>query len=214
MSTTRKYGGTGLGLSIVKGLVELHNGSIDCQSRKNQGTRITCRIPYLTGDEKQIRRDVEPPLSIPEEIRQLKILIVDDEEYNRMLFKTILDRWKVGFREAENGIEALEMVRTERFDLLFMDVRMPGIDGLKATGFIREELGISGSAMPVVGISAACTNEDRLKYEKAGMNAFLPKPFTEAMLLTTILSVIRKDRSASLADGSEEESVSIPESKK
>ncbi|MBP1669285.1 MAG: multi-sensor hybrid histidine kinase [Bacteroidetes bacterium] len=195
MSTTRKYGGTGLGLSIVKRLVELHNGSIDCQSRKNQGTRIICRIPYLTGDEKQIRRDVEPPLSIPDEIRKLKILIVDDEVYNRMLFKTILDRWKVSFREAANGIEALELVRAERFDLLFMDVRMPGIDGLKATKFIRKELGISGSLMPVVGISAACTNEDRLKYEEAGMNAFLPKPFTEAMLLTTIHSAIRKDES-------------------
>jgi HPt (histidine-containing phosphotransfer) domain-containing protein len=77
-----------------------------------------------------------------------------------------------------------------------MDVRMPGIDGLKATKFIRKELGISGSVMPVVGISAACTNEDRLKYKKAGMNAFLPKPFTEAMLLTTIHSVIRKDESS------------------
>jgi CheY-like chemotaxis protein/HPt (histidine-containing phosphotransfer) domain-containing protein len=195
MSTTRKYGGTGLGLSIVKGLVELHKGSIECQSQKNQGTKITCHIPYLIGDEKQIRRDVEPPLSIPDEIRQLKILIVDDEEYNRMLFKTILDRWKVSFREAVNGIEALEMVKAERFDLLFMDVRMPGIDGLKATKFIREELNIGGSDMPVVGISAACTNEDRLKYEKAGMNAFLPKPFTEAMLLTTIQSMIRKDGS-------------------
>jgi signal transduction histidine kinase/FixJ family two-component response regulator len=195
MSTTRKYGGTGLGLSIVKELVELHNGSIDCQSRKNRGTRITCRIPYLTGDEKQIRRDVEPPLSIPDEIRQLKILIVDDEEYNRMLFKMILDRWKISFREAVNGKEALEMVKAERFDLLFMDVRMPGIDGLKTTKLIREELGISGSVMPVVGISAACTNEDRLKYEQAGMNAFLLKPFTEAMLLSAIHSVIRKDGS-------------------
>jgi len=207
MSTTRKYGGTGLGLSIVKGLVELHKGRIECQSRKNQGTKITCRIPYLTGDEKQIRRDVEPPLAIPDEIRKLKILIVDDEEYNRMLFKTILDRWKVSFHEAIDGIEALEMLKAERFDLLFMDVRMPGIDGLKATKFIREELKISGSDMPVVGISAACTNEDRLKYEKAGMNTFLPKPFTEAMLLTTLQSVIRKNGSAGDAIGVSDELV-------
>ncbi len=58
MSTTRKYGGTGLGLSIVKKLIELHNGTIDCISRKNQGTKITCHIPYLTGDEKLVRKDV------------------------------------------------------------------------------------------------------------------------------------------------------------
>ena len=205
MNTTRKYGGTGLGLSIVKKLVELHNGSIVCKSRKNQGTKITCRIPFLIGNEKQLKRDVEPPLSIPEEVRKLKILIVDDEEYNRLLFKTILDRWKIAYREAVDGMKALEMVKTDRYDMLFMDVRMPGIDGLKATKFIRDELHIKESAMPVVGISAACTNEDRQKYEKAGMNAFLPKPFTEEMLLTTILSVIRNDTQITIADTISEE---------
>jgi signal transduction histidine kinase/CheY-like chemotaxis protein/HPt (histidine-containing phosphotransfer) domain-containing protein len=191
MSTTRKYGGTGLGLSIVKKLIELHNGSIECVSKKNQGTKITCKVPYLTGDEKKVKRDVEQPMYIPEEIRNLKILIVDDEEYNRLLFKTILDRWKVSYREAANGMEALEMLKTDRFDLLFMDARMPGIDGLKTTQFIRDEMKIRESEMPVICISAASVSEDWQKYQKAGMNAFLPKPFTEEMLLTTILSVIK-----------------------
>jgi len=204
MSTTRKYGGTGLGLSIVRKIVELHNGSIHCASRKNEGTKITCRIPYLTGDEKQLKRDVEPPLTVPEEIKKMNILVVDDEEYNRLLFKTILERWKIKYRIAVNGAEALEIIKTGRFDLLFMDVRMPGIDGLKATKFIREELHINESVMPVVGISAACTNEDRQKYEQAGMNAFMTKPFTEAMLMTTILSVARRDAS-SVYTGSETE---------
>jgi signal transduction histidine kinase/CheY-like chemotaxis protein/HPt (histidine-containing phosphotransfer) domain-containing protein len=191
MSTTRKYGGTGLGLSIVKKLIELHSGRIDCISKKNQGTKITCHIPYFEGDEKQVKRDVEPPLYIPEEIRNLKILIVDDEEYNRLLFKTILDRWKVKYYEAANGMEALEMLKSDRYDLLFMDARMPGIDGLKATQFIRNEMNIMESEMPVICISAASMSEDWQKYQKAGMNAFLPKPFTEEKLLTTILSVIK-----------------------
>ncbi len=98
MSTTRKYGGTGLGLSIVKKLVELHNGTIDCKSRKNQGTQITCHIPYLTVMKNRLKVMLIPPLYIPEEIRNLKILIVDDEEYNRLLFKTILDRWKIKYQ--------------------------------------------------------------------------------------------------------------------
>jgi signal transduction histidine kinase/CheY-like chemotaxis protein/HPt (histidine-containing phosphotransfer) domain-containing protein len=191
MSTTRKYGGTGLGLSIVKMLVELHNGSIDCKSRKNQGTQIICHIPCLTGDEKQVKKDIEPSLYIPEEIRNMKVLVVDDEEYNRLLFKTILDRWRVKYREASNGMEAMEILKTNRFDLLFMDARMPGIDGLKTTQFIRDDMNISESEMPVICISAASVNDDWQKYRNAGMNAFLPKPFTEEMLLTAILSVIK-----------------------
>ena len=191
MSTTRKYGGTGLGLSIVKKLVELHGGSLDIVSRKNQGTKITCYIPYLPGDEKLVKKDLEPLLYIPDEVKNLRILIVDDEEYNRLLFKTILDRWKAKYQEAVNGMEALEILKTEHFDLLFMDARMPGIDGLKATQFIRNEMNISETEMPVICISAAPVNEEWQKYQQAGMNAFLPKPFTEEMLLTMILSVIK-----------------------
>jgi len=191
MSTTRKYGGTGLGLSIVKKLIELHNGTIVCISKKNQGTRISCKIQYLEGDEDQVRTDVEPPLYIPEEIKNLKILIVDDEEYNRLLLKTILNRWNVRYNEAKNGMEALEILKTDRYNLLFMDARMPGIDGIKATQFIRDEMNIKESEMPIICISAASLNEDWLKYQKAGMNAYLPKPFTEELLLTTILSVIK-----------------------
>ncbi|MEI6048342.1 MAG: ATP-binding protein [Bacteroidota bacterium] len=214
MSTTRKYGGTGLGLSIVKKLIELHDGSIKCISKKNQGTQITCHIPYLAGDEKQVKSDIEPPIFIPEKISALKILIVDDEEYNRLLFKTILDRWKVKYHEAENGLEALEMLKTNRFDLLFMDARMPGIDGLKATRIIRDEMHISRFEMPVICISAATVNEDWQKYNDAGMNAFLPKPFTEEMLLNTILSVMKEHATAPITDRSGEEKTEPPGSGK
>jgi len=205
MSTTRKYGGTGLGLSIVKKLIELHKGTILCESRKNEGTTITCQIPYETGDEYLIKKEIEPPLYIPEEIRNLNVLIVDDEEYNRLLFKTILDRWKVRHTEVTNGMEALELLKTNRFNLLFMDARMPGIDGLKATQFIRQEMKISAADMPVICISAASVNEDWQKYTAAGMNAFLPKPFEEENLLTTILSVIKdyEQGSASLPTDNE-----------
>jgi YesN/AraC family two-component response regulator len=88
-------------------------------------------------------------------------------------------------------VEAFEILKSERYDLLFMDTRMPGIDGLKATQFIRNEMKIMESDMPVICISAASINEDWQKYQKAGMNAFLPKPFTEQTLITTILSVVK-----------------------
>ncbi len=200
MSTTRKYGGTGLGLSIVKRLIELHNGTINFRSWKNQGTEITCRVPYLTGDEKQLRKDSGQSITIPQEISRLKILIVDDEEYNRLLFKKILDRWKCKCRLAVNGMDALETLKEDRYDLLFMDIRMPGIDGVKTTQFIRDEMKISGSDMPIVFISAGSINEDGQKYREAGMNAFLQKPFTEEMLLTTIMAVTENNTQLTIAD--------------
>jgi CheY-like chemotaxis protein len=205
MSTSRKYGGTGLGLSIVKKLVELHNGKITCKSRKNHGTRITCLLPYLTGDESKVNKDVEKPLFIPEEVRALKILIVDDEKYNRQLFKMILERWKVDHHEVSSGVEALELLKTNRFNMVFMDARMPGIDGLQTTEIIRNEMNISESEMPVICFSAAALNEDWQKYQKAGMNSFLPKPFTEEMLLATILSLTRDYIPGSIIDIKSEE---------
>ncbi len=77
-----------------------------------------------------------------------------------MLFKKILDRWKIKCRLTGNGMEALDVLKEEKYDLLFMDMRMPGIDGLKTTRFIREEMRISESDMPVIFISAASMNED------------------------------------------------------
>lgn len=190
MSTTRKYGGTGLGLSIVKRLVELHQGTIDFKSRKNQGTKIVCRLPYLKGDEKELKMEMPSDFSLPDPILGMKFLIVDDEEYNRLLFKKILNRWKVRFTESVSGVEALELLKEEKFDLLFMDMRMPGIDGFKTARFIRDEMNIKESDMPIVIVSAAPLSDEWEKYRKAGINAFLQKPFTEEKLLTTILNVM------------------------
>ncbi len=190
MSTARKYGGTGLGLSIVRKLVELHKGTIECTSKKNEGTRITCVIPFLTGEESKIRKEAERDLVIPGRIKKLKVLIVDDEKYNRLLLKTILKRWEAESDEAVNGTEALEKIRNNRYNLLLMDIRMPGMDGVKVTEYIRQELGIKESEMPVICISATPVNENWSSNKLAGMNAFLPKPFTEEILLNLILSVI------------------------
>lgn len=192
MSTTRKYGGTGLGLSIVKKLIELQHGTINIKSKKSQGTEIVCRIPYFIGDAGKLKTDLYTSVSIPDDLKKLKILIVDDEEYNRLLFKKILERWKIGCDEAVNGMEALEVLKEKRYDLLFMDMRMPGLDGTKTTQFIRNEMNITESDMPVIFVSAAPLNDDWQKYKKAGMNAFLQKPFTEELLLKTILNVMGK----------------------
>jgi signal transduction histidine kinase/DNA-binding response OmpR family regulator len=186
-STYRKYGGTGLGLSIVKKLVELHQGDITLKSRENEGTTVICVLPYEVGNWEQLPL-IARELYVPEKIGKLKLLVVDDEEYNRMLFRTILNRWGTSFDEAGDGLKALEMIRSSHYDLVFMDVRMPLLDGLQVTARIRNELGKSETELPVIGISATHTSEDLLEFRHSGMNAFLPKPFTEKMLLEIIMA--------------------------
>lgn len=200
MSTTRKFGGTGLGLSIVNKLVELQHGTIECASKKNHGTRITCYIPYQIGDEAKIVSEIAVPVNIPDEVKDMKILVVDDEEYNRMLFKMILDRWGVSYSEASNGEEALELLKNDQFDMVFMDARMPDIDGLTATRIIREEMNISGAELPVICISAATMNDDWQKCQDSGMTSFLSKPFTEDALLAAIVSVLNSSPAPEMSD--------------
>jgi signal transduction histidine kinase/CheY-like chemotaxis protein/HPt (histidine-containing phosphotransfer) domain-containing protein len=204
-STTRKYGGTGLGLSIVRKLVDLQQGKIECKSRKNQGTTITCEIPFLEGDSALVSPESGLPVVVPEEIRKLGVLVVDDELYNRMLFRSIFTRWGLEYAEARDGLEALEILRSRRFDLLFMDLRMPEMDGAKATEVIRNELNISGSDMPVICVTAALPGDDLQNYRKAGMNAFLRKPFTEEALLKAMLEVTGHVRESAAAASPEEE---------
>jgi CheY-like chemotaxis protein len=146
-------------------------------------------LPYAIGNWEQLPA-LTPALAIPEWVKNLKILIVDDEEYNRLLFKTILARWKVNFDEAADGLKALDLIKTTRYNLVFMDVRMPGMDGLKSTALIRDELKKSAVELPVIGISATNTDKDLQEYRLSGMSTFLHKPFTEKMLLEVILSVL------------------------
>jgi len=212
MNTTRKYGGTGLGLSIVKKLTELQGGSIELKSKKNQGTRITCIIPFGLGDKNKVADDAYNLAPIPEEIAGLKIMVVDDEKYNRLLFKKILDRWKAECHLVENGMDALELLKEKKFDLLFMDMRMPGIDGLKATRFIREEMKISESELPVIFISAAPGIEDLKSLNEAGVSEFLQKPFTEIMLLNAITRVTsgKKENSEGVTAGNDQKITGSP----
>ncbi len=204
MSITRKYGGTGLGLSIVKKLIELNHGTIEIKSKRNQGTRIKCRMPFLIGNGEQVRKDIVSSFSIPEKILGMKFLIADDEEYNRLLFKKILDRWKIRYHEVENGMEALEVLKEEHFDMMFIDLRMPGIDGIKTTRFVRQEMNISESAMPVVIVSASRPEGGIEILKKDGVSAFLLKPFSEKALLNTIIEVTGSNGEIGAAVKSEE----------
>jgi PAS domain S-box-containing protein len=197
-SITRKYGGTGLGLAISKSLVELMGGQIWFKSREGVGTSFFITIPYheqITHPVTQKPLELKTPeLSFtPKKVRdpnhKIKILLADDTEDNRILFSRYLDHQPFEIIEAENGLEAIDKIKSEKFDIIFMDVQMPELDGYAATAQIREwEKSHNQAPTPIIALTAHALSEDRTKSIKAGCDDHITKPFKK----NTILSVIEK----------------------
>jgi signal transduction histidine kinase/CheY-like chemotaxis protein/HPt (histidine-containing phosphotransfer) domain-containing protein len=215
VSTSRNYGGTGLGLSIVSMLVKLHEGKIDIISSPNKGTTVSVEISYPLGTEAEIElyekveKECETNLSLPE---GLKILIVDDEEYNRKLLSTILKKYPVSYTEAINGVEAIMEVKRNNYDLILMDARMPKMDGIEATKRIRQMNSEIKSNVPIIALTAAVTEDNKKEYKFAGMNGCLAKPFKEKELLQEINNLIELNNnidSTEVAIDSEKEANSL-----
>ncbi len=187
--TTQKFGGTGLGLSIVRKLVDLHGGEIKVSSTPGAGTTFMCRLPYRKGRAEETVKRAVRGYRIPDAVRELNVLIVDDEVYNRKLVGAILGKWQVPHREAGTGEEALEMAAGEHFDLILMDNRMPGMDGLETSRKILASAGGKQNRPAIISFTAAnVSREMKKEYQKAGIESYLSKPFTEDELLRLLLS--------------------------
>lgn len=193
VSTARNFGGTGLGLSIVSMLVKLHEGKIDISSTPNKGTTVSIEITYPVGTPEdidlyeKIEKECENKLSLPE---GLKVLIVDDEEFNRKLLTTILKQHKVLYTESINGKEAIKELKRNDYDLILMDARMPEMNGIEATKKIRKLPNEQKNNVPIIALTAAVTEDNKKEYQQAGMNGCLAKPFKEKELLEEINKIV------------------------
>ena len=166
--------GTGLGMSIVKGLVELMKGSISVTSKKGVGSTFEVVIPFKIAPE-IVKNTKDSKVSI----KGKKVLLVEDNDLNREIAKTLLEDEGVLVSEAVDGLDALKVFEESEigyFDLILMDVMMPNMNGLTATRAIRE-LNRIDSNLPIIALSANAYAEDIKKTKDAGMNDYVSKPF-------------------------------------
>lgn len=185
--------GTGLGLTITRKLVELHNGTIDIKSETGKGTSVIVTIPYKIweGKDPGDETGIQPGQTLP---AGLKILVVDDEEFNRKLLNTILRRYGGDVKEASGGTEALDLVMRNDFDIVLTDNRMPDMGGRELCERIRSLNDPVKATMPVIVITAVVSYKDQEEYRASGMDAFIPKPFEEKNLIGTIQKVVGRHK--------------------
>ncbi len=187
-TTARKYGGTGLGMSISKQLVELMDGEIEVKSKKGNGTTVTFIIPFTVGTAADLpeERKTVADRSI---LKGKKILLVEDNEMNRLVAITVLKNYGAIINEVVNGEEAINELKNSRYDLVLMDVQMPVMNGLEATETIRKEV---NKDIPVIALTANAIKGESERCIQAGMNDFVSKPFEEDDLVYVIAKWLGK----------------------
>lgn len=182
-STSRRFGGTGLGLTITRELISLMKGEIGLESEVGKGSTFWFEIPFEETTLIDSRQDSAiqalPQVhegAIP--AREARILIAEDHELNRAFMRRLFENLGItGFTFAENGREAVEKVQGGKFDLVLMDCHMPELDGYAATAAIRGLPEPSRRGVPIVAMTANAMASEEERCLKAGMNAYISKPF-------------------------------------
>lgn len=186
-STTRLFGGTGLGLTIVKKLIEMQGGRIECESEVGKGSIFKFTLPLLSVDKVNITTPQK--CSLYTNRTEFNILAVEDNSVNQLVIKKLLSKLGHKVTLANNGLEAVELVKKSDFDLILMDWRMPEMDGIEATKMIRS-YGGKFTDLPIYGLTANVFDDDRAMCIKAGMNDVLNKPLTLEVLNNTLNKVL------------------------
>lgn len=177
-SSTRRHGGVGLGLAICRELVGRMGGSLSCESVVGEGTCFTLEVPLPRGRLEPVA--LAPP---PLELRGVpRVLVAEDNLVNQRVARAMLERIGCEVETVGTGREAVERADAAPFDLIFMDVQMPDLDGLQATRMLRDR----GHEVPVVGLTAHAQAQDREACLAAGMDEHLTKPVTLAALSASL----------------------------
>src|SRR5581483_11062553 len=179
-STARRFGGTGLGLAICKQLAELMGGEAGMTSEPGHGSTFWVRLPLAPANPAPSPALEQPEGTAHRERRRL-VLLADDNVINQKLGSRLLENLGCEVDVAASGSEALRMWKQRRYDIIFMDCQMPGLDGYETTARIPDA-GPDRRASPIVALTAHAMAADRERCLQAGMNDYLSKPLVVAEL--------------------------------
>ncbi len=172
----RKYGGTGLGLSIVKGLIKILKGKIYLKSELGKGSSFFFEIPLTYAPKTKIVKKKKQTINIDElDLNNIKILVVEDNKINQMITKKILNKMNLYCDVVDNGEAAVEKVKETNYDVVLMDIHMPGISGLEATKIIRT----FNKELTIFALTAVTIEDKMHEFDEAGFNDIISKPFKQ-----------------------------------
>jgi CheY-like chemotaxis protein len=198
-STTRKFGGTGLGLAISKNIVELMNGKIWIKSEPQKGSTFTFTVQLKHGvrKEQELLEDMEQQekaaLNLTGLFAGRRILLVEDVEINREIVQALLETTQLQIDCAENGLQAVYMFtqNPRKYDMIFMDVQMPEMDGYEATRQIRALTIPEAKNIKIIAMTANVFREDVEKCLEAGMDNHVGKPLNIDEVVDKMLAYLR-----------------------
>ncbi|MFT4673432.1 MAG: signal transduction histidine kinase/CheY-like chemotaxis protein [Saprospiraceae bacterium] len=187
LQINRKFGGTGLGLSIVKNLLELMNSKIHLESKLGEGSKFWFDLDIDVSQELATNTKNKKKKIDHEYLVAKKILVVEDNKINQMITKKILEKNKINCQVADNGTDAIQLVKDTVFDLVLMDIHMPGISGIEATQKIRD----FNKDIPIIALTAVTIDENLDEFYRVGFNEIIPKPFKPEDFFEKIFNTLK-----------------------
>jgi signal transduction histidine kinase/DNA-binding response OmpR family regulator len=186
-SSTRIYGGAGLGLHITKLLVERLGGSISMKSEQGKGSEFTVSLALVPVDRSAPQTKEYATGADAPSIAGTRVLVAEDSPVNQRLIRLQLEGYGCAVEVVDNGADAVETLKSGRFDICLMDVQMPGVNGLEAASRIRGSL---KTELPIIALTASAMKGDEQKCLAAGMNDFIAKPINQELLKRKIHALL------------------------